>query len=552
MNNLLEKMKKIKKDYLFSKRYFKSLNKEEIFYILNLNNQDFKDYLKIIDILYKKNILTDINIENITKKVLYIAFSNNNQNAKEDYFELITTTNFLQSKNILQATIDFLNIKSTIIRGYIIDLFESYDRIYNINANKIIFNIKNMSNEKQVEVLFNLFIDRKTLINKNLNIIINMIKNNPNFKYYNYFISLIVEHDIINIKYLENFFLIKNKEQAKVYYNTLINSLIMNSIIKEKFLELILDYKNKDNFEYFNILVLNKDKLDNHIFNKLIDAIINAKTSFQKKGIIDLLNTDLLNDDIKTNLIIKGILNSQTDFQIKYLLKIMYHDYIFKDLVFCNYFISIISLTKKEYQLACLFRCLRKIINSIDYITIINEILNANEIVCQNIPKLFQNQYVFSNIKFLNIYLKFVKLKTINQIELFLHILNQENILDYDISILDKINSLNNYQCEFVFQLFDIEFYKHKYYKLIKYIFLFKDLKHIKLFYLIILHIDNIGYDKALELINNILKTQIDLDIMYNYILSKINDKTYELERINDFFNQEEIKKEILKIKTNF
>lgn len=547
-NELYSKMNKYKMTYLFHENYFKSLSKEELTYILNLDDEKLKLYFKIISILYKKQILSNSFIEDITKKVLYIAFSNNNSNKQKSFFELITETKFLQAKNIIPATIDFLNIEESYKRDSLIDIFESYNRIYNINANKIVFDVKNCKNKKQVDVLFNLFRDRKTLNSKNISKIVSMIKKYPNFKYYNYFVSLIIEHDFLNIDYLEKFFLIKDSDQAKTYYNAIINLPINNSIYLDFINNIIKN--NYQNYSYLNVLISNHKKINSHLFKKFVNALNNTNNLYQSKAIISLIDEEFLNDDIILDIFIKGILNSSKEIQIDYILKLKYYDYIFNDLVFSNYLISSIAKIKKQYQLICLFKCIRKIYNRADYMTIIDTIVNSNKLICYYLPELLKNNILVKRYDFLKILNEFNNLKSSDQIELFLHIINQENIFNYDISILYKIKNLNKYQCETIFKLFDLGFYETKYYKLIKYILLFKDDKHIKIFNLIITNIDNIGYDKAIELINNILNSSVDLDTLFKYISAKVNNSSFVIENFNIELINDELTHEVKKLKS--
>ena len=115
--------------------------------------------------------------------------------------------------------------------------------------------------------------------------------------------------------------------------------------------------------------------------------------------------------------------------------------------------------------------------------------------------------------------------------------------------LLERIKRSNKEQCEAVYELYDKEFYNDEHYKLIRYLFLFKDKKHIELFKLILINISKIGYERAIELINYLKENEIDINIFYQVIKRKLEDGEIEIASWKELIEKNGLQKEIDKIK---
>lgn len=551
--DLYLKMKSLKFRNLFYENYFKNLNDKDIYLILGLNEEESIEYFNLVGILYKREKLKSFLLEEKLKNIITIAFSNSNKRARQDFYDLVLDTNFLDGKNIEMATLNFFNINE-LKRNTLIDLFIDLEDLYNVDLSKIVLDIKNSLSKSQMMAVYYILGNKKCIHSKNIKKVISMIKKYPNFKYYQKFISLIIDHDFIEkdkyLEQLELFLSIDNKDQVDLFYTVLTKKEMLNSKLESRFIDYIVKKGPRNYYDSFKELVLRKDKLDDYLFRRIGQGIVDAKNKEQRDSLLTLTDFDFKDNYAAINLLIEGIINSKEFIQREYLEKLKYYDFIFANLVFTKDVIDTMLKTKIEYQLQGITSCIRSLYYFPNYKEILNGLIESSEIISLNTNQLLKIKDIKNRSDFFIIYDKFRNLKSDYQIELFFYLLRLNNV-DFQKRnyLLERIKRSNKVQCEAVYELYDKEFYNNEHYKLIRYLFLFKDKKHIELFKLILINISKIGYERAIELINYLKENEIDINIFYQVIKRKLEDGEIEIASWKELIEKNGLQKEIDKIK---
>ncbi len=551
--DLYLKMKSLKFRNLFYENYFKNLNDKDIYLILGLNEEESVEYFNLVGILYKREKLKSFLLEEKLKNIMTIAFSNSNKRARQDFYDLVLDTNFLDGKNIEMATLNFFNINE-LKRNTLIDLFIDLEDLYNVDLSKIVLDIKNSLSKSQMMAMYYILGNKKCIHSKNIKKVISMIKKYPNFKYYQKFISLIIDHDFIEkdkyLEQLELFLSIDNKDQVDLFYTVLTKKEMLNSKLESRFIDYIVEKGPRNYYDSFKELVLRKDKLDDYLFRRIGQGIVDAKNKEQRDSLLTLTDFDFKDNYAAINLLIEGIINSKEFIQREYLEKLKYYDFIFANLVFTKDVIDTMLKTKIEYQLQGITSCIRSLYYFPNYKEILNGLIESSEIISLNTNQLLKIKDIKNRSDFFIIYDKFRNLKSDYQIELFFYLLRLNNV-DFQKRnyLLERIKRSNKEQCEAVYELYDKEFYNNEHYKLIRYLFLFKDKKHIELFKLILINISKIGYERAIELINYIKENEVDINIFYQVIKRKLEDGEIEIASWKELIEKNGLQKEIDKIK---
>ena len=551
--DLYLKMKSLKFRNLFYENYFKNLNDKDIYLILGLNEEESIEYFNLVGILYKREKLKSFLLEEKLKNIITIAFSNSNKRARQDFYDLVLDTNFLDGKNIEMATLNFFNINE-LKRNTLIDLFIDLEDLYNVDLSKIVLDIKNSLSKSQMMAVYYILGNKKCIHSKNIKKVISMIKKYPNFKYYQKFISLIIDHDFIEkdkyLEQLELFLSIDNKDQVDLFYTVLTKKEMLNSKLESRFIDYIVKKGPRNYYDSFKELVLRKDKLDDYLFRRIGQGIVDAKNKEQRDSLLTLTDFDFKDNYAAINLLIEGIINSKEFIQREYLEKLKYYDFIFANLVFTKDVIDTMLKTKIEYQLQGITSCIRSLYYFPNYKEILNGLIESSEIISLNTNQLLKIKDIKNRSDFFIIYDKFRNLKSDYQIELFFYLLRLNNV-DFQKRnyLLERIKRSNKVQCEAVYELYDKEFYNNEHYKLIRYLFLFKDKKHIELFKLILINISKIGYERAIELINYLKENEIDINIFYQVIKRRLEDGEIEIASWKELIEKNGLQKEIDKIK---
>ena len=557
MNNcysvLTRRIKELNKNKLLSTRYIKSLNDIEIITILNYSPKDFKIYMEIIECLYKNNIIVTKEIEDNAKKVLNIIFSNINKKNKNDSLTLITETKFLHCNNVVSATVNFLSLENKFKVDSVVDIFSNYERPYLINANKIILDIKRCSNKKQVNALTNLFSTESLLRNKNLGYLVELILKNPKYKYYQFPVYLAIYNDFLTSnKYLDLLsilFKLDNIDDIKLVFDCFRTPSMLNSSICIPFINSIIKEGHKNYYKYFNKVVLNKDRLSDISFKKIINAIKLCKNKYQIDGLISLMNSNIINNSSINNIIIDSIIKSREEYKIKSILNIAFNKKILNNLNITNNIINGIVNSKHDYQVNTLLFSIDYLENTIYYKDIILEIIKLDSINCKYV-NLFLQKELYDRHNYLNLFYRLIDYKTKEQKELYLQLLDIKDLFNYNINYtFNMIEKCNEYQCKALLELYNYKFYKNEHFNLIKYLFIFKDQKHVYLFKEILIQIDRIGYEKSLEIIRLISNSNIDIDVIYDYYINILKKRIVEFDVKDLEFYEKRTKNEVDKIK---
>jgi len=187
--------------------------------------------------------------------------------------------------------------------------------------------------------------------------------------------------------------------------------------------------------------------------------------------------------------------------------------------------------------------------NIIYYKDIILEIIKLDSLNCKYV-NLFLQKELYNRHDYLNLFYRLIDYKTKEQKELYLQLLDIKDLFNYNINYtFNMIEKCNEYQCKALLELYNYKFYKNEHFNLIKYLFIFKDQKHVYLFKEILIQIDRIGYEKSLEIIRLISNSNIDIDVIYDYYINILKKRIVEFDVKDLEFYEKRTKNEVDKIK---
>lgn len=193
-----------------------------IIYNNSTSNDDYNNFIKLIDILNKKDYSFSLRIYNIIKKTLF------KEDDDDDSLKIKIIDGYIYLENLLIYYSKYINLNNKLIKNHIINIdilimfIEEFKNKFNINVNEYFYNtlLTNIKNKKYK------IIDNINIINDKKKSLLNFFKDDlyyfrtTIFDYYNFLFNLIIYYNKFENDYLFNINGDEKNYEQNINYNT--------------------------------------------------------------------------------------------------------------------------------------------------------------------------------------------------------------------------------------------------------------------------------------------------------------------------------------------